>query len=593
MQKIIIDLEIFTNYFLVGWYDIEKKKAYSFLHTDLPALSKWIEKNHPYFIGFNSQHFDLRILKYALANYSRPNLLKELKCFSDFIIVGNDKINKEVFSRYWWNEPQLDVKQVLGGRNCPSLKKLAYRLRLPELETLPIPPDAILTEEQKEQIRLYNIVDLKNTLHVYNYCQEAIALRQNLSKMYNLDLMSSSDAQISEKVLAGKSGFAPAFESHTRPMSVAINGYAFQSNQLRNFYGRLMKMSLGFTKKYNPIKKTMVWKKLFVENGEEPKSFVLKDIIPNCEFAMGGLHSRHYHYEESIGGWEVDVASCYPAIILKHHIFDDKYDKTYLDIMNKRLAAKKEGRKTEADSLKIVLNSAYGHLSNFYSKLHNPLGSAQVCLRGQLSLLRLIDLCWANNVNVLMANTDGIITKQDPAKAVIAWQDEMNMVLETKEIARYFLKDSNNHILAYKDGSVKIKGSAFAYEKSISRSSGYPIINKSICDYLLNGTPIEQTIGDCDDVYMYLGCYSAGGTIEQVKLAKSPADPGIDLPKVIRYYLGVGNENNIYRKNIKSWLRVADTDGAVLCNKVTGFPSDLNVKIYARKAQAKLQKIRG
>ncbi len=645
-NKIIFDLEIFVNFTLVGLLDISTQKVLSLTEPDFGKLHDYLERTQPLLIGFNSQHYDGRILNYILCNYDKTDhLSQEVKEFSDFIIMDAQPELKDYYSNYWWKSPHIDLKNILGGRICPSLKKLAYRLHLPELETLPIDPAKVLTEEDKTNITRYNIVDLKNTQHLFNHCQPLLELRQTLTDIFKVDCRSLSDAQIAEKILGGNR-FANKFDArHARPMSVVTkeDSYHFDNEKLQSFFIDLMNTSIQFEEIYDVGKGKKTFKRWFVPSPKNDKSSSVsqKEILRNekvdflkttyekvssekpaemdflktqnerilaitlptklpCEFKFGGMHSIHDKPKRGRFAYEVDVASFYPHLILKHNIYPAhlgvNFTRQYRDILHRRLKFKEEGNKIGADSLKIILNSTFGKFSEWFSKLRDPLCGVSVCLNGELSILRLIDLCEQNLIDVLLVNTDGIITAQNPARVVEQWQAEMEMPLETKPIDVYFIKDSNNLILKFEDGSLKIKGAAFNYEQSISKQTNFPIISKAIVNQLMNDIGMEETIKSEKDIHQFLGAYAKGPSIQQVKLATSIDDPGTPLPNMVRFFLGQNPKPqnpkmNIYRRNAKNWTRIADTENAVILNKISCFPPNLDYNSYLTKAKAKLTKL--
>lgn len=601
MKQIIYDIEIYHNLFVVGILDLELGRLTTLTDEHIPRLSRFLRKYDPVLIGFNNLSYDGRILKYAIEHCDSPTLVAELKAFSDFIILGGTQEDKQRYARYWWDGQQIDLKMLLGGMRCPSLKKLSYRLHMEQIESLPISPDKVLTEEEKAIIKSYNENDLRNTKRLYDYCKERLELRETLTDMFSVDCSSLSDAQIAERVLGNNRGWRfsrPSFDwDFVAPIDpIAVSGDSYHFEHFGKFKTKLLSCGLHFDKVFNAATKRRVDKPFFVLDGELLEEFEIES-TPPLSFRFGGMHSIHKskHLVTGSNAFDVDVASYYPNLILKHKAYPDglgeEFISRYQAILDKRIAAKKEGRKTEANALKIVLNSTFGHFKNLYSSMYDPLCGVSICLNGQLSLLRLIDMCITNGIDVLMANTDGIMTAQSPYKVVREWEKEMGMDLEVKEIARYCLKDSNNHILKYKDGSMKVKGIQFAYESSIEKQSNYPIINKAVVLYLMDGKPVEDTIRECDDPYQFMSCYSKGPSIDTVKLAKTVEDEGREVPSIVRYYLGEHSQEQLWRRNAKGWTRIADTEGVVMANKVEGMPADLNYKLYAEKAKTKLRKM--
>ena len=82
-----------------------------------------------------------------------------------------------------------------------SLKIYGGRLHAPKMQDLPIEPNALIFPEQRETLRLYCHNDLQVTRILYEELKPQIALREQMSKQYNIDLRSKSDAQIAENII--------------------------------------------------------------------------------------------------------------------------------------------------------------------------------------------------------------------------------------------------------------------------------------------------------------------------------------------------------------------------------------------------------
>jgi hypothetical protein len=145
--------------------------------------------------------------------------------------------------------------------------------------------------------------------------------------------------------------------------------------------------------------------------------------------------------------------------------------------------------------------------------------------------------------------------------------------------------------LRYADGTTKVKGAAFNFEPSSSKQANLSIIHRAVAQKVFEDIPLEVTIRGCRDIHQFLGAYSRGPTITEVKRATGPSDPGTPLPDLIRYYFGAG-DHHIYRRNAKSWTRVADTQGFAMCNQIPlEWPLDLNYTLYIALAQKLLDKL--
>jgi DNA polymerase len=109
---------------------------------------------------------------------------------------------------------------------------------------------------------------------------------------------------------------------------------------------------------------------------------------------------------------------------------------------------------------------------------------------------------------LIQSNTDGILLKlhsiDDYEKLddlVWEWEQRTGMRMEFEIFYKVFQKDVNNYLIVGPKGKIKTKG---AYTKDLSRVDyDLPIINKALVEYMVNGTPVEKTIGDCEDLIMF------------------------------------------------------------------------------------------
>jgi hypothetical protein len=605
MKQVILDFETYPNLLLVGYFDLTEKTYRALTEKNMAWLERDIRRHHPDFVTFNGKAFDLRLLQYCLARFrTSPDLAKEIHLFASYIINGKDAVSPQqaaVFDLFrWWPHRNLDLRSLLG-HTCPSLKKLAVRLNLPQVEALPIPPNTWLTEEQKQHIVAYNKQDVINTKHLLDYCGPQLALREEMSRIFNVDCRSLGDAPMAEKILAGNLSKPPKLsKSFSKPFTDFIAPFLFQTPQLQRFYERVTRLSVRFEESFSPTKNKSAHKKLFEEDEVRLTAIPINDIVPPVDFKFGGLHSVHPKRKGAVRGqqaWEIDVASYYPNLILRYNIYPanvgEKFLEHYRAILERRLAAKKAGRKTEADGLKITLNGVGGKFNEPYSNMYDPVCSASMCLHGELGLLRLMDLCFQHYVQIVSVNTDGIVVLQDPAAVIVAWEAEMKMTLECREIEKFVVKDSNNMLLRFVDGTVKAKGAAFNYiSEPTKKQTNFAIVPRAVSAFLLDDVPLIDTIAGCRKLAEFIGVYSKGDKIVGLRSGEIAPPVGLPLPDLVRYYVGGGKEW-IYKlgkptpkQPVRSWTKVANSQGFVNVNTLPAtFPADLNHAAYVRMAQ--------
>ena len=138
-----------------------------------------------------------------------------------------------------------------------------------------------------------------------------------------------------------------------------------------------------------------------------------------------------------------------------------------------------------------------------------------MCINGQLMLLDLIEhLEVVPGFQLIQSNTDGlIISIPDTDDAFYAvddicyeWEERCStelcsIKLGLDVVKEIYQKDVNNYLWVDLDGGIERKGS---YVKELSSiDNDLPILNKALVDFMVHKTPVEKTIGDCQDLIMF------------------------------------------------------------------------------------------
>lgn len=586
---LIVDVEVYRDYFLCMFKDIETGKSAVFEMFDGQQFNKErvsrLMRDHVT-IGFNSNSYDLYIIAAALAG--EP--CDRLKALSDAIIKSNLPAwrvarDRQVRVPQQWDH--IDLIEVAPGQ--ASLKIYGGRLHCKTMQELPIEPDANISPEQRRELRLYCLNDLDTTEALFRKLEPAIKLRAEMGKQYGgIDLRSKSDAQIAEAVI--KHELTEMTGKEYRPAKADIGGVVhyvdprivrFDSPELRETFERVLKT--GFPIGTNGAVRMPDWlaqKRIKIGKTE-------------YQMGIGGLHSC----EKSQGIVatadqflaDMDVASYYPSIILKLGLspakMGDDFLKVYQSIVTRRLEAKRRGDKLTADTLKICVNGSFGKLGSMYSALYAPELMIQTTITGQFCLLMLIERLEAVGINVVSANTDGIVFLADKVMSAVLdeitfdWMLETSFELERSDYRAIHSRDVNNYIAVKLDGSTKRKG-VFA-EPGLSKNPEFTIVADAMAAYLSKSTPVAETIGACKDITKFVSIrrVEGGGVWRQEYLGKS-----------VRFYYSteVGLDEQIsYAKNKN---KVPKTDGArPLMTLPEAFPEDIDVQRYVGLAQEGLK----
>jgi hypothetical protein len=591
-ERFIFDIECYVNYFLIAFTSLVTGKVIYFERTrtsDFDANKlQWIVNNFC-LVGFNSWGYDLPILALALAGKN----CAQLKQATNDIIVNGTRPSDVLrgFKVKSIRPDHIDLIEVAPLR--ASLKIYGGRLHAPRMQDLPFHPEVLLTEDQIAIVRWYCVNDLTNTAILHESLKEQISLRETLSNEYGVDLRSKSDAQIAESVIAqeieklnGCRVQRPTIEPGTR--------YRYRVPAFIKYESPLMNWALDIVRRADFI---------VSEDGNIGMPAELKELklqIAGGVYRMGigGLHSSEqctaHRADDHTIIVDRDVTSYYPAIILNlglypHHL-STNFLRVYQQLVNKRLDAKRSGNKVVADSLKITINGSFGKLGSKWSVLYSPDLLIQVTVTGQLSLLMLIERLEIRGINVVSANTDGIVIKCPKVRhaemeAVIK-QWEIDTAFETEETTytAVYSRDVNNYIAVKPDGKVKTKGAYASPEKPSDQLHKNPtnqICVDAVIALLTKGAPLHRTIRGCTDIRKFVSVRTVkGGAVKD----------GTFLGKSIRWYYKAGEEGEIVYAD--SGNKVPRSEGAVpLMDLPKVFPQDIDYDWYEREANRMLEDI--
>lgn len=585
-DTIVLDIEVYRDYFLLSMMTFDGSKILNYEMFDGKPLDadriSSVMRNRTT-LGFNSKSYDLPILTAAINGYSNS----ELKDLSDEIIKSTGPAwmvlrNHALEVPTRWDH--IDIIEIPAGQS--SLKIYGGRLHAPKLQDLPIHPDALISKSDREILKKYCRNDLETTALLAKTLESQIDLRVQMGIQYDCDLRSKSDAQIAEVViksevekLKGGKVMKPSIPKGTIFKYNDPGFINFKTEQLKEVFNDVLKADFV-------VKDT--------GSIELPKILADKKITINSstyQMGIGGIHSTESGRTTiASNGYEIrdmDVASFYPNIILGQGMFPRQYGKDFLtvykSIVDRRIGAKRSGDKVVADSLKIVINGSFGKFGSKYSTLYAPDFLIQTTLTGQLSILMLIEELELNGVEVVSANTDGIVTyyKSELASLVnqiaFQWELETGYELEDTFYKSLHCRDVNNYIAIKLDGKTKGKG-VFA-DESLSKNPERRISIDAVMNYLTKGTSVEDTIYKCDEIRKFV-------TVRTVKGGGVWNDE--EIGKAVRFYYAEGLTDPITYKS--NGNKVPRSEGAKpLLNLPLEFPSDVNFQWYIDEAKSLLE----
>jgi hypothetical protein len=464
-----------------------------------------------------------------------------------------------------------------------SLKIYGGRLHSRRMQDLPIEPSAIIKQNERELLTTYCINDLDTTIDLFYKLSSQVDLRKKMGEELGMDLRSKSDAQIAESVI--------------KKQIEAIKGTKIYRPELPDDYS-FNYVAPKFIKFKHPWLITAL--KVFEseaftlnEKGDvaEPENVGMLKIKINqtvYQLGIGGIHSCEKTVNYIAGNDYIlvdrDVTSYYPNIILNQRLYPKhigtEFLTAYKSIVEKRIHAKRTGDKVTDASLKIVINSSFGKFGNRWSALYSPDLLIQTTVTGQLALLMLIEALEDAGIQVVSANTDGIVIychKRNQAalfSIIAAWEETTGFNTEETAYTALYSRDINNYVAFKPSGSYKAKG-AYA-DAELSKTPTAQICVQAVVDHLQLDVPIETTIRSCRDARMFVSVRSVtGGAVKG----------NVYLGKAVRWYYAKGETGSInYKKNGN---KVAMTDGAkplMLLPKEP--PEDIDHQWYIAKAHS-------
>jgi hypothetical protein len=177
-------------------------------------------------------------------------------------------------------------------------------------------------------------------------------------------------------------------------------------------------------------------------------------------------------------------------------------------MQNKKLGKTDDFAKILSDGLKISINTVYGLFNYKGYWLYDPKATYAVTLNNQMSLLMLIEALYLQNIEVISANTDGIIIRTDKKNKELVdsicskWEETTGFILEDTFYTKYIRRDINNFLTLKSDGKAKVKG-IFIPQGGILKGYDKPIVAIALRNYFTLDIPVEQTIRNIGTPYIF------------------------------------------------------------------------------------------
>lgn len=507
MRLISYDCEVFAYDWLVTLKDKETG-IYTCIWNDNEALKMALSDDCIY-VGFNSKHYDQYIIK-AIAAGLIP---QEVKQVNDYIIAGGQGWQCPQLADYYFRFNNVDIRD--DTQQGLSLKAIEGHLGMSVKESsVPFDIDRPLTSEEKAETEFYCKHDVDTAERLIDIRKDYLKNKINLGRLAGLDevkAMGMTNAKLTAAMLKA-----------TKKPHDDERKYVYPSNLRKEYIPS--EVFAFFDRMYDfSIPDSEIFKGKFNLNiGECPVTL-----------GYGGIHGAipNFFWEETEdrGIWNEDVGSYYPHLctINGYTSRNIPSPQIYEDILERRMKAKAAGDKHTANALKLVCNTTYGCLLNQYNDLYDPLMGRSVCISGQLYLLELAEHCYQEikGLRIVQLNTDGIMVEcdkkdYDTLTAICAeWQSRTGFDLEEDTVVKIAQKDVNNYVEVQPGGKAKAKGGYLV--KGIAPAGAFNINNSCVIvatalkEFFVNGTPVEDTINGCDDIFQFQIIAKAGAKYKE------------------------------------------------------------------------------
>lgn len=502
MATVTYDCEVFKHDWVVVFKD-RKTRVYTVIHNDNEALKMAISNENLY-IGFNSKHYDQYIIKAIAADFTP----EELKQLNDYIIAGGQGWEYPQLQDFYFTLNNVDIRDDM--QNTLSLKSIEGHLRLPIRESnVDFNIDRPLTKEELDKVIEYCKYDVDSADEIVNLRTDYLKTKANLGKRAGIDVvkaMAMTNAKLTARMLGAK--FVPRDDGREYVYPDNLDKSVIPT-EILEFFDTIHDKNISDDELFKTSLEIVI--------GDMP-----------CTYAWGGVHgSQSKYYEESTNISVIqnrDVLSLYPTIIeeyqyLSRNVADANL---YYQMRKDRITAKHSGDKQLSKDLKLPLNTVSGAQENKFNELYDPLPTRSLRISGQLFLtvltMRLLNAC--KSIKLLNLNTDGLMYSVDKEELPLVddicttWEKETRFELETDEVSKVWIKDVNNLLLIKTDGEVKTVGGYLNYGISVKGAwainNNMIIVKKALIEYFVNGTPIEDTVNNSNDIFDFQIIAKAG-----------------------------------------------------------------------------------
>lgn len=516
----VYDVEVFKNVFHCTVYNTESNELHkyecSIRKNNLDEMCELFLNSDAYFVGYNNIHYDNPIVNYIIEfffyrKYSYEKICTSIYNLSKVITSRNEgDLVKWKRWKYANNFLTVDLLTMLYSKQLRvSLKSMQVTMMYKNVQEFRSDWNLPLETEKIDDMIKYNINDVMSTYELLNICEKDIKLRLAIEKEHGINCLSKDGVGIGVELLKTKylekTGMSWDILKDLRsPMDViSLNDVILPQI---NYKDKILQDLLSEMKMLTVSPGRNGWNKHFIYGGLE------------ISVGVGGIHSKNEPEEIKPTDDEVlaesDVNSLYPSLICQYrfippHLDKDVFYSIYNNFRLERIADKLAGRKVEAETKKLVLNSVTGNYQNEFSWLYSPFAVMQIRINGQLILLGFVEKLLAAGCRIYQVNTDAVLysfKKSDKAKieAIVKDYETQTGLGFGTECFKYWAQLAvNDYFAVNEDGSILEKG-CFITKIKLGKGLTPKIIPLAVQHCLFAGVPVEDTIKSWKNIKDFL-----------------------------------------------------------------------------------------
>lgn len=446
--------------------------------------------------------------------------------------------------------------------------------------------DRYILEEYVPDLLRYNTNDVFILCELVRLYSEEIKIRYSISQSYNINVLNSSRSDIADKLfIKFYSEFSGLKYSQWKGTTertimsfnkVILPGITFKTDYMNSFLKKIKEVKIYATdkKSFNEIIKINNTSYNIATGGihsvDKPQKLKSKILINGEIKELDNFTDETWNEidDDSYVLMHYDIASFYPSLMSIYQIYPEHLNQgvfTSLITWLKDTRVKAKHSKDElydgvnakllAEVLKIVINSIYGKLGYKYGDLYDRMAVLKVTINGQLLMLMLCEELELNGINVISANTDGIIIKlykKDKEKFDTIsnnWKQFTKLEADYEYLKYYICRDVNNYIAQEFNGKLSNKGSLNPnlFRENLAKGYNMPIVAKAVNDFLLYNKNVLETLYESTDILDFCATQNIG---RQFHVALKTEKNGLlvvnELQKNVRYYVS-NNGGNLYK----------------------------------------------